>query len=99
MIFIHQHICNKSTGSPKEFAEKSRVSQSHLMNLMNDMKALGFPIKYNRTTKTYYYDGDGSGKIPFSNATLLTREQMSLIKGGDEKSDLCFSEKTIFEKC
>lgn len=98
MLFIHQLVQNKATGDAKEFARKNRVSRSHLMNLLNDMKDLGFPIKYNRNTKTYYYDGPGNGKIPLSNATLLTREQAALIKGGDE-NDLCFSETTIFEKC
>lgn len=48
-------IKTKSTGNPEEFAEKLSVSQSHLFNLINELKARDAPIRYNSARETYYY--------------------------------------------
>jgi len=48
-------IKTKSTGNPEKFSEKLSISQSHLFNLINELKARDAPIRYNPTRETYYY--------------------------------------------
>jgi predicted DNA-binding transcriptional regulator YafY len=56
-------IKTKSTGNPEEFAEKLSISQSHLFNLINELKTRDAPIRYNPTRKTYYYTEEYNLKI------------------------------------
>ena len=51
-------IRRKSTGSPREFADKLNVSRSMLMYYISEMKDLGAPIKYSKYLGTYYYHID-----------------------------------------
>jgi len=48
-------IRRKSTGSPREFADKINVSRSMLMYYISEMKDLGAPIEYSKYSGTYYY--------------------------------------------
>jgi|GEM_PF-535171 hypothetical protein len=48
-------IQQEATGNPKTFAEKLKISESHLYNLLEDLRLLGMPIVYNKTARTYYY--------------------------------------------
>ncbi|SDD54196.1 hypothetical protein [Niabella drilacis] len=98
LIFVDCLIRKKATGTPEKFAEKNRLSRSHLMNIIKDMKDLGYPIKYSRNFQTYYYDDDEKiPEISFSKIQLLSRAELSNI--GQEANNLCFSDKNIFEKC
>ncbi len=74
---IHLLIQQKKTGSPIEFAKSIKVSVSHLYNILEDLKDKGFPIKYNRTTKSYFYLQDCNLEINYS-VQLLTAENKIL---------------------
>ena len=52
---IDQFIRLKSTGSPSQFAEKIRISESMLYEYINMMKSMGAPIEYNWELHSYYY--------------------------------------------
>jgi len=59
---IDQLIKLQATGSPKLLAKTLEISESHLYKLLNLMKILGAPIKYNKYKRTYYYNN----KVTFS---------------------------------
>jgi len=52
---MHNMIQLKVTGGPVAFASKIGVSQSTLYNYIKELKALGAPIKYDKTHKSYCY--------------------------------------------
>ena len=52
---IDQLIRLKSTGTPKELAEKLNISEALLYKTLNEMKELGAPICYDKVSSTYYY--------------------------------------------
>ncbi len=53
---IHNLIRTKSTGSPKELAERLEISRSALFRYMEDLKTLGATIQYCRFRQSYYYE-------------------------------------------
>jgi hypothetical protein len=59
-------IKTEHTGNPKEFAGKLGICQSHLYNLIEDMKIDGAPIKYSRKRQTYFYERHFEIKLPNS---------------------------------
>jgi biotin operon repressor len=75
MNFIHQIekfqklntlIEQEKTGTPKEFAQKLKISKSKLYELMDDLKSFGVEIKYSRKVKTFYYVNSSKLDINFS---------------------------------
>ena len=51
----HQLILTEKTGTPEEFAEKLKISRSHLYNLINKLKEYDAPIKYSKKINGFYY--------------------------------------------
>jgi hypothetical protein len=56
-------IAQKSTGTPKEFAEKIDLSVSRLYDILDDLKNIGVPVKYSRILGSYFYKKRGEFKI------------------------------------
>jgi hypothetical protein len=98
--FIDYLIRKKATGNLEVFADKNRLSKSGLMQVLNDMKEMGFPIKYNRTLHTYFYERDGQMVqcLFIESGRTLSRNETLEVSGGDA-GNLCYSETTIFERC
>lgn len=96
--YIDYLIKKKATGNLENFAKKNGLCKRAMTDVLMDMKELGFPIKYDRTRNTYYYDEKGEmvKQLFVKDGQVLTREEMAAI-GRDE--NLCFSEITIFELC
>lgn len=96
--YIDYLIKRKATGDLENFANKNGLSKRAMSDVLNEMKELGFPIKYDRTRYTYYYDemGEMVKSLFVKDGQILTTEQAAEI-GKDDK--LCFSEITIFELC
>lgn len=92
-------IRKKATGDLEHFAYKNGLCKRAMTNVLMEMKELGFPIKYNRTRNTYYYDeaGEMVKNLFLKSNQILTIEQMAKINGDD--NNLCFSELTVFEIC
>lgn len=78
---MHKLIKEEETGSPDEFANKLNVGKRQLYNLMDDLKLLGAPIRYNTISKTYYYETECKIKIDFDIDILEENAQKS-ISGG-----------------
>ena len=52
-------IKKRATGDRMSFANKAGMSKSMLSEYIQEMKELGFPIRYCRRQNTYYYEYDG----------------------------------------
>ncbi len=78
---IHQLIKIGSTGTPKEFANKLKISESQLYNVLDDLKLKGFPIKYSRSLKSYEYHDYCELEVVYS-VQLLTENDKINIAGG-----------------
>ena len=60
LIALTELIRQRATGSPAELAKKLGISERMVYNYIEDLKAeFNAPIKYNRTERTYYYEGEG----------------------------------------
>ena len=57
--FIDLMVRKKATGDLDTFSRKIRLSKRGLLNVIQDMKEMGFPIRYDRKLKSYYYHEDG----------------------------------------
>lgn len=107
LMFIDFLIRRKATGNLQSFAAKNRLSKRGLLNVLQDMKALGYDIQYNRIQQTYYYREEKSSKLKLNlanmpGAQVLSREQLRTITGGPtglSEKELCFSPTEIFERC
>jgi predicted transcriptional regulator of viral defense system len=96
--YVDYLIKRKATGDLDQFAEKNHLCKSAMAALLNEMKELGFPIKFDRLRKTYYYEETGEmvKELFVKDGQILTKEEVAKI-GVDE--NLCFSELTVFELC
>ncbi len=97
--YIDYVIGKKATGSLETFARKNRLSKRGLAIILQEMKEMGFPIKYSRQQNTYYYEEEGEMvKCLFIKyGELLSREDTANITSGAE--NLCFSKVAVFEVC
>ena len=78
---MHQLIKIGNTGTPKEFANKLKISESQLYNILEDLKEKGFPIQYSRSIKSYTYIDYCELEVLFS-VKLLTQYDKINIAGG-----------------
>ncbi|MCH7399021.1 HTH domain-containing protein [Belliella sp. DSM 107340] len=62
---LDQLIRLKSTGTPKELANRLEISESTLYETISMMKQLGAPINYDKLRKSYYYQAEGKIEIKF----------------------------------
>lgn len=62
---IHHKIRTRSTGTPKQLAAELHISESRLLDNLADLKAMGAPIEYDSTSKTYFYSHEVNFDIKF----------------------------------
>lgn len=98
--YIDFLIRRRATGDLGSFASKNRLSKRNLTYFISEMKELGFPIKYDKARKSYYYEKEGHfvNKLFVESQSSLSRVEMSEISSQDINS-LCYSEESLFEKC
>lgn len=96
--YIDYLIKRKATGDLENLACKNGLSKRAMSDVLNEMKELGFPIKYDRLRCTYFYDeaGEMVKNLFVKDGQILTGEQIAMI-GND--SNLCFSPITVFQLC
>ena len=96
--YIDYMIKKRATGDLESFAGKNNLSKSAMAAVIQEMKELGFPIKFDRNKSTYYYaeDGEMVQHLFVQNGRILSREEAAAI---DQTNNLCFSEITVFELC
>lgn len=79
--FLDSLIRRRATGNQSEFAKKARMSRSTLNQYLSEMKQLNFPIKFDKSKNSYYYEHDGRLVKSFFEEAL-TKEEMKQYKGG-----------------
>jgi hypothetical protein len=96
--YIDYMIKRKATGDLEQFARKNGLCKRAMTDVLSEMKELGFPIKYDRTRQTYYYDevGEMVKQLFIKDGQFLLKEQIVKIENTD---NLCFSDLTVFAVC
>jgi predicted DNA-binding transcriptional regulator YafY len=79
---IHKMIESESTGSPEFFASVLSISKRQLFNIIEEMKLMGAPIRYDKLRNTYYYQCDYEIRLEFEFQLLSDDEKMN-INGGN----------------
>ena len=100
--FIDFLIQKRATGDLETFAKKNRLSKSGLSIVLQEMKEMGFPIKYDRNSNSYYYEEDVEMvQCLFTRkGQVLSREEVqNIMADSNAASNLCFSKVKIFEVC
>ena len=72
--YIDQLIVKRATGPQQDLARKARLSISGLNNYLSEMRELGFPIRFCRKKKTYYYTDNGR-MVDLLYETTMSREE------------------------
>lgn len=98
ITYIDFIIRRKATGNLETFAKKNNLSKRALTDIIQEMKELGFPIKFSRSKNSYYYEEDGEMvRCLFAKkGELLGREELDQIGNAD---NICFSRVKVFEIC
>lgn len=73
---MHWLIKTSSTGCCDEFADKMGLSRRQLLENLNELKAMGAPIKFGTIKNSYYYEKEWS---PFS---ILDSNALNNVRGG-----------------
>ncbi len=96
--YIDYVIRHKATGDLEAFAQRNNISKTTLSEILAEMKAMGFPIKYDRTRRTYFYEEDGEmiSCLFLRYGQVLERNSLKTIDAADK---LCFSPSAVFEIC
>lgn len=55
---LHRMIKLETTGSPKTMAKRMHVSERQLYNLIDQLRTMDAPIRFNRRANTYFYAHD-----------------------------------------
>jgi predicted DNA-binding transcriptional regulator YafY len=55
---LHGMIKLENTGSPNTMAKKMHVSERQLYNLIDQLRTMDAPIRFNRRANTYFYTRD-----------------------------------------
>jgi hypothetical protein len=100
--FIDFLIQKRATGDLGTFAKKNRLSKSGLSIVLQEMKEMGFPIKYDRNSNSYYYEEDIQMVqcLFIRKGEILTREEaQNIMAESNSITNLCFSKVRIFEVC
>ncbi|TWF40645.1 hypothetical protein FHW36_104328 [Chitinophaga polysaccharea] len=96
--YIDYVIRHKATGDLESFARRNNISKTTLSEILMEMKAMGFPIKYDRTKRTYFYEEDGEmiSCLFLRYGEVLERNQLKTM---NTVENLCFSPGAVFEIC
>lgn len=78
---IHNLIKLEATGTPAELSKKLHIGLRQTFSLLEQMRELEAPVKFNRRTKTYYYEGEFEINITIS-MHVLTQDNMVKIYAG-----------------
>ena len=65
LMYLHELISKKATGSPKQLAQKLGVCERTAYNYIEYFRSKGAPVIYCFATENYYYEGGwefGTGK-------------------------------------
>lgn len=53
---LHQLIRSCRTGNAGQLAHALRITRSELYMILDELQSMGYPVKYSRFRKTFFYD-------------------------------------------
>ena len=83
---VHKLIKEECSGSPRELALKLKVSERTIYNIIEQLKDLEAPIKYDRSRKTYLYTQDFDLSISLAFSVLFNNVVTDIYSGTYLKS-------------
>lgn len=98
--YIDFLIQRKATGDQETFARKNNLSKRGLANVLEDMRRMGFPIKFDKCRKSYYYTKKGyvPSTLFIEDHERISRSELKGI-GTEDFNNVCFSDEKIFTAC
>ena len=85
---LDQLIRLKATGTPEQLGKRLELSRRQVYRIIDEMKALGFPIACCRSKKTFYYEKEV--KFVFEICVLEEKEIQTTIGGKNFENFLGF---------
>lgn len=82
---LHGMIKLETTGSPKMMAKKMRVSERQLYNLIDQLRTMDAPIRFNRRANTYFYTHDFDLLVNISVQVIQGDQVLQIYAGEKEK--------------
>lgn len=92
---IDQLIRLKCTGTPKQLADKLKVSETTVYRILDTMKQLDAPIAYNISRQSYIYEAPVSFKFGFYTKDISGEEARD-IKAGFNRFNFFRNELMLF---
>jgi hypothetical protein len=71
---LDQLIRMRATGKPKQLADRMNISEASLFRLLEAMKRLNAPIKYDIYMQSYVYEYDVSFEFGFYLSEISTKK-------------------------
>lgn len=87
---LHRLIKNENTGTPLELSRKLHVGVRQTYLILDQLKDMDAPLRFNRRTKSYYYESDFELKINVS-IQVIAHEKLTNIYAGTTFSTYLFS--------
>ena len=75
---IDQMIRTRATGTPKCLANRLGISECSTYRMIERLKDQGFPIAYDKTTQSYYYQEPVKWQVEF----VVGSDKLLSVKGG-----------------
>jgi hypothetical protein len=88
---MHRLISNETTGTPLEFAQKIDCSRSQLYIIIESLEKDKAPIKYSKSSQTFYYDGHFELKFEFSLTITTEGETQKIFSISTEEHMNCIT--------
>ena len=84
---LHLMIKQEATGNPKMVAKKMHVSERQVYNLIEQLRTMDAPVRFNRRANTYYYT---------NNFELLVNISVKVIQGEEVLHIYAGSKRQVF---
>lgn len=83
---LHQLIKIERTGTPYELSKKLHISVRQTFHMLEQLREFDAPLKYNRSSKNYYYEFEFELNINIS-IQVLTHDKLKNIYAGKSLSN------------
>ena len=79
----------EGTGSPKEIASRMHISQRQLYNLLEQLRDMDAPIRFNRSANTYLYTSEFELLVSIS-IKVMKEDQLKIVYAGKKSLGSAF---------
>ena len=86
---LHGMIVLETTGSPKQLARNMRISERHLYHLLEQLRDMEAPIRFNRRANTYFYTNEFDLLVNISVQVIQGERVMTIYAGRKFYENAC----------